>query len=66
MIQELHVLHYLDRTLYEAVCSRLGLDAERKINQDNKVFLSRRRRYDPSMPIISTMRPLALSTFWTA
>ena len=40
MIQELHVLHYLDRTLYEAVCSRLGLDAERKINQDNKVFLS--------------------------
>ena len=40
MIRELHVLHYLDRALYEAVCSRLGLDAERKINQDNKAFFA--------------------------
>ena len=40
MIRELHVLHYLDRSLYEAVCSRLGLDAERKINQDNKAFFA--------------------------
>lgn len=47
MIQELHVLHYLDRTLYEAVCSRLGLDAERKINQDNKVF------FEPPSPVRS-------------
>ena len=64
MIRELHVLHYLDRTLYEAVCSRLGLDAERKINQDNKAFFAPPSPVRPFMPIISTMRPLAPLTFW--
>ena len=47
MIQELHVLHYLDRALYEAVCRRLGLDADRKINEDNKVF------FEPPSPVRS-------------